>query len=106
MTEILLVLLCVISVCGLLSLLWCRMVLPVSGQGLWTVVRAKGDGEGLEQQVRGLVWLHSCGLMRCPVVVADMGLSEQGRVLARRLAARWPQVILCSRTQLAQRFGL
>lgn len=106
MTEILLVLLGVAAGCGLLSLLWCRLVLPVSGRDLWTVVRAQGDGAGLEQQVRGLVWLHSCGFIRCPVVVADMGLDEQGRALADRLAARWPQVVLCSRTQLAKQFEM
>ncbi|MBQ9974825.1 MAG: hypothetical protein IJP02_07710 [Oscillospiraceae bacterium] len=105
MTGIFLVLLALTGLCGLLCLVWCRMVLPVSGHGLWTVVRAEGDGEGLEQQVRGLVWLHSCGVLHGSVMVADAGLSEQGLRLARSLAGRWPQVTVCSRIELARQLS-
>ena len=100
MTERLLVLLGLVGGCGLLLLAGWLLLLPVSRSGLWTVIRARDGAEGLEQQIRGLVWLHSWGLLRCPVVVADAGLNERGRALVCRLAERWPQVILCGEGQL------
>ncbi len=100
MAELLLVLLGLAGGCGLLLLAGCLLVLPAAGPGLWTVVRARDSGDGLERQVRGLVWLHGLGLLRCPVVVSDAGLNEQGRALVCRLARRWPQVIVCGEGQL------
>lgn len=102
MMEGLLILLSLVGGLGLLLAVGCRLLLPVSGPGLWTVVRARDGAEGLEQQVRGLVWLHGWGLLRCPVVVADAGLNERGRDLVCRLAERWPQLIVCDEGQLEQ----
>lgn len=58
--------------------------------GVWVVVWARGEGEDLEQRLRGLMWLRGLGLLPGPVLVVDAGLSDEGRALARRLAARWP----------------
>lgn len=85
--------------CGL----FCRLLLPDSPYGTWAVVWGSGAGEELEQRVRGLMWLQSCGLLRCTVVVADGGLDETGRALAVRLAARYPTLVLCSRQELERR---
>ena len=63
----------------------------------------RGEGEGLEQQVRCFIWLRSLGLLRCPVVIADVGLSPAGWELALRLTARWPEVILWPAADLAMR---
>ena len=53
-----------------------------------------GEGEELEQLVRSFLWLRGLGLLRCPIIIADTGLSPAGWELALRLTARWPDVIL------------
>ena len=61
------------------------------GSYIWIVVRAAGDGGGLEQTVRSLT-------RRRPgpdVVLMDCGLNEQGRTLAERLTKQEPHVSLC-----------
>lgn len=58
------------------------------------VLEGQGDGGGLEQSVRALMWLRSLGLLRCPVVTVDLGLDREGLAVAQRLALRWPVVDL------------
>ena len=70
--EIVLTVLCLM---GLGLLVWCLM-------------------GGLEQSVRALMWLRSLGLLRCPVVIVDLGLDREGLAVAQRLALRWPVVDL------------
>ncbi len=77
------------AVCGG-CLLYGRLLCPHCDTGMCAVVWAKGDGEGVEQRVRCLMWLHRCGLLRCTVAVADMGLDEEGRRLVALLARRYP----------------
>ena len=92
--EIVLTVLCLMGL-GLLA--WCllgRLVCPVPGQEGRAVLEGQGDGGGLEQSVRALMWLRSLGLLRCPVVIVDLGLDREGLAVARRLALRWPVVDL------------
>ena len=49
------------------------------------VIGAAGDAPGLEQAVRGALWLRRTGLWRGRVVIEDLGLTEDGRALARLL---------------------
>ena len=58
------------------------------------IISGRGEGEKLEQQVRSFLWLRALGLLRCPIVIADAGLTPAGWELALRLTARWPGVIL------------
>lgn len=89
--------------CCTVCLLYSQMLRPHSPCGTWTVVWGSGGGEGLEQRVRSLMWLRSCGLLSCAIVVADGGLDEEGRALAVRLVGRYPALILCSRQELEHR---
>ena len=92
--EIPLALLCV---CGLAFILWWLFGLllrPLPGRAAKIVLSGRGNGEHLEQMVRSFVWLRGMGLLRCPIVIADMGLTPAGWELALRLTARWPEVIL------------
>ena len=98
--EAALVLMMVVGMCCIGCVLYCRILLPGKACDMWAVVWAQGAGEDLEQRVRCLMWLHSCGLLRCAVVIADAGLDEQGRDLAERLLERWPLLTLCSPQQL------
>ena len=50
------------------------------------VVAADGAGDGLEQTVKGLLWLRRTGLWRGTVVIEDRGLDPRGMALARTLA--------------------
>ena len=70
------------------------MLRPLPGWEGRIVLPGRGNGETLEQQVRSFLWLRGLGLVRCPVVIADIDLTGEGRELALRLAARWPGVIL------------
>ena len=86
--EIVLTVLCLM---GLGLLVWClmgRLVCPVPGQEVLAVLEGQGDGGGLEQSVRALMWLRSLGLLRCPVVIVDLGLDREGLAVAQRLALR------------------
>jgi len=50
------------------------------------MVDAKGDGAGLEQTVKALLWLRRTGLWWGEVVIEDCGLNQEGETLARALA--------------------
>ena len=91
---------CLSGICCIACLLYSQMLRPNSARGTWAVVWGTGNGEELEQRVRSLMWLQSCGLLRCCVVLVDGGLNESGRALVARLAGRYPTLTLCSRQEL------
>lgn len=95
--------LALLAAAGLLALGWLLLgaaVAPVGRGSVYAVVPAGGDGEGLEQDLAGLRWLRKGGMARFTVVIADCGLSGQGRRLAERLAWRDRGVILCAMDDL------
>ena len=89
----------ILAAAGLLSLGWLlfgRLVRPAGGAGqVYAVVPAAGDGAGLEQTVKGLLWLRDGELARFTVVIADDGLDETGRAVAAALLAGSRGVVLC-----------
>lgn len=93
MRELLWALCGLLAVAGLLCLAWCRLLLPVPGAGVRLEILARDGAPLLEQQVRGLMWLHGLSVLRCPVEIRDGGLDERGCALARQLAARWPESV-------------
>ena len=73
---------------GLVSLGWLAMgalLLPGVCPSRM-VVDAQGDGGGLEQTVKALLWLRRTGLWWGDVVIRDRGLDREGIALARTLA--------------------
>lgn len=86
--------LCVLGLMGFLWWLMGRLVRPLPEQSACILLPGRGDGGDLEQSVRGFIWLRSLGLVKIPVVIADLGLAPEGREVALRLCARWPGVIL------------
>lgn len=73
---------------GALCLLWAalgRLLLPGTCP-VRAVVAGTGGGEGLEQTVKGLLWLRGAGLWRGTVVIEDRGLEPAGVLVARALA--------------------
>ena len=73
---------------GLVSLGWLALgALLLPGRcAARFVVSARGGGEGLEQTVKGLLWLRRTGLWRGGIVIEDQGLDEDGAAIARALA--------------------
>ncbi len=76
---------------GLTCLGWLafgRVLLPLDARGLdlRAVLRAHGDGAGLEHAVSGLLWLRRSGVWRGVIVIEDEGLDPGGLALVRELA--------------------
>ena len=91
---------------GLTALLWWlfgRLLHPIPAQpGQVVFIPGRGMGDGLEQTLRAYIWLRSLGLLRCPILIADIDLTPEGQELARRMAARWPGVRLLPGEELAE----
>lgn len=101
-TEIVLALLAVVGLLSLGWLLFGKILTPVGGGRVWTVVPGEGDGGDLEQAVTGLLWLRGGGLMQGTVVIADCGLNAAGRATAAALALREPGIVLCPVSDLPE----
>lgn len=95
-----------LAACGLLALGWMafgRLLAPVGGRdggAVYAVVPADGDGETLEHDVTGLLWLRGGNLARFTIVIADRGLTDQGRAVAAILAERDSGVAVCPAEEL------
>lgn len=97
------VMIVLVSVCCTACFLYSYLLRPYAAFGTLAVVWGSGNGDGLEQRVRSLMWLQNCGLLRCRPVLLDYGLDEEGRALAVRLAVRYPGLTLCGRGELERR---
>ena len=89
--------LCVLCVLGLCALAWVllgRLLRPIPARNVRLVIAGRGAGEDLEQTLRAFMWLRGLGLLDCPIIIADLGLTPKGWELALRLTARWPGVVL------------
>ncbi|MTS91653.1 hypothetical protein GMD93_11545 [Pseudoflavonifractor sp. BIOML-A4] len=97
-----------LAACGLLALGWIafgRLLAPVGGKdggAVYAVVPAGGDGETLEHDVTGLLWLRGGNLARFTIVIADRGLTDQGRTVAAILTERDSGVVGCPAEKLGE----
>lgn len=79
-----------------------RLLAPIGVKSpVVAVLPAFGDGEWLEHDLRGLLWLRQSGMGCLRVVIADCGLSKQGRELALLLSRREADVDVCPAEQIA-----
>lgn len=109
LTAFLEIALAVLAALGVASLFWLafgRLLLPSESAETRTVavIEAEGDGAGLEQTVRSLLWLERGELWRGRIVILDRGLSREGRDVARRLCAGTCGAALYSPRELARYF--
>lgn len=86
MTQIL-VLPAVFGVACLIWLAFGRLLLP-GRCPMCVVVTATDGGDGLEQTVRGLLWLKRSGLWSGSIAIRDGGLNREGLSLTLLLARR------------------
>lgn len=100
--EILVTAVCVVGLAFSAWWLFGRLLRPIPEQRLYALISGRGDGTDLEQSVRAFVWLRSLGLLRCPILIADVDLTARGWDVALRLTARWPDVILWPADHLAE----
>lgn len=104
MRPILEVILALLAVAGLMSLAWLLMghiLTPAGSEGTVSLVLGTGDGEALEQSVRGLLWLQGGGLLGGRVLIVDCGLTPTGRALAAALCIREPGLEICPVSELS-----
>ena len=96
--------LALLAAAGLLALGWAlfgKLLAPAGADGpVYAVVPAAGDGGGLEQAVKGLLWLRGGDLARFTIVIADSGLDPAGRARAAALLARDRGIVLCPADRL------
>lgn len=105
------IILALLAVFGLFSALWllCRRSLSAQAgdqPGACAVVAARGDGSGLEQTVKELLWLRLGGARHYAVLIADTGLDPKGRAVAAALANSLPEVLLCPMERLTDYLDL
>lgn len=100
--DAVLALICILGLAFVGWWLFGLLLRPLPGREAKVVIPGRGEGEELEQQVRSFLWLRGMGLLRCPIVIADVGLTPSGWELALRLAARWPEVILWPAADLGE----
>ena len=104
--QVLAALLIVAGLLGLGWLLFGKLVAPVGEEGrVFAVIPARGDAETLEHDVQGLLWLRGSDLAAFTVVIADYGLSDQGRILALLLQRREPGLLFCRPEGLGELLG-
>ena len=91
---------------GLASILWVilapRMFPASEGKDLFAVVRGRGRGDELEQDVRDLLWLHHRGHWQGTILVVDCGMDEEGKALARLLCANNGEIQFCEPEEAIQ----
>lgn len=100
--DAVLALICILGLAFVGWWLFGLLLRPLPGREAKVVIPGRGEGNDLEQQVRSFLWLRGLGLLRCPIVIADVGLTSSGWELALRLTARWPGVILWPASELGE----
>ena len=99
-------LLALLAAIGLSSLLWAAVrplfrERPLRGRGeALALVPARGDGTGLEETVRYLTALGREEGCFDAILLADCGLTEEGRRAAELLARDSRMVLFCGREDL------
>ena len=84
-----------VAVAAIISMVKTLVLTPVRRHQdveVLTVIRARGEAEGLEQTVKGMQWLRDSGRMETALWIADCGMDTQARrraeVLALKVGAR------------------
>ena len=91
---------------GLSSLVWILVralfFLPPVSHSAIILICARGDGEGVEQQVRTLLLLRSQYGIVGQILLVDCGLSEDGKRICRLLARGEHIVTLCASDEIGK----
>lgn len=58
------------------------------GTDVFTVIRASGEAEGLEQIIEGLLWLRDSGKVETDIIIVCDGLTDEAERRAELLAEK------------------
>lgn len=95
-----LIILAVLAAFGVLSVIWALFGFLLPGQrGTAMVCLCRGDGEE-EIVLRHYGWLRGLGLVRCPLLLVDCGITEEERT---RLLHLKQGVDICTMEELSSR---
>ena len=72
------------------------------GTGIATVIAVHGNAEGLEQTLKGLIWLRESGVMLGQIILVDAGLNHEGLILSRLILKKYTGVVVCKAEDVAQ----
>jgi hypothetical protein len=90
-----LIILAVLGAFGLLCVAWVLLGFLIPGQrGAAAVMLCSGEA-GEEAVVRRYLWLYNTGLVRCPLLLVDCGLSQCDRKRLEQCS-----IILCTSEEL------
>ena len=93
---------------GLLMLIWTLagvLLLPVSRNSdtaMTVVLCCRGDARGLERQLRGLVWLRDSGLLWWDILILDLGMDQDAKANAERLADNKDNVVFMNMDEVKE----
>ena len=89
------IVLAVLGAFGLICALWAFLGFLIPGQrGAAAVLLCRGNTEE-EAVIRRYLWLYNAGLVRCPLLLVDCGLSQKDRVRLER-----HPILLCTPEEL------
>ena len=95
-----LIILAVLAAFGVLSVMWALFGFLLPGQrGTAMVCLCRGDGAE-ESVLRHYGWLRDLGLVRCPLLLVDCGITEEERTRLLRLKQG---VEICTMEELPSR---
>lgn len=90
-----LIVMAVLSAFGLLCALWVLFGFLLPGQrGATAVFLCRGEA-GEEAVLRHYLWLYNTGMVRCPLLLVDCGLTQAERTRLERFP-----IILCTLDEL------
>ena len=67
-----------------------------------TILSVRDGAEGLEQTVEGLIWLQKNGTIEGQILIADCGMDEEGRELARLAVKKYGKIAICKAEDVKQ----
>jgi len=67
-----------------------------------TILSVRDGADGLEQTIEGLMWLMENGTMEGQILIADCGMNEEGRALARLAVKKYGKIAICKAEDVKQ----
>lgn len=64
------------------------------GTGVYTIISVTDNAPDLEQTLKGLVWLQENEMVLGQIIIADCGMDEEGKTLARIAAKKYGKITL------------
>lgn len=104
--QIIIALLVAATLFGAFWMLFGKLRTPVRGTrgatAVHTILSVRDGAEGLEQTIEGLMWLTENGTIEGQILIADCGMNEEGRELARLAVKKYGKIAICKAEDVEQ----